>query len=149
MKTLLVGLLAILSTSAFAGFEAVEAIVEGDYVTKGKSPFKDSSLHIQRWAEEYVLTAERTQGELTFQMEARFQHSQKNEFEGFGEVTVVYPNGKGCRHKMAAKLYAYSDKVFYKENTPETMPYNPNGPCTAAGPYIWAAHPNAYELKAE
>ena len=52
---------------------------------------------------------------------------------------------QGCQHRMGIRVFLVDGKLFLRENTPRNIPYNPYGPCTAAGPYVWFDHPEAYE----
>lgn len=132
------------SAAALAAPEPVTVIADGTYVTSGVSRYKNGTLNLKRWGEEFVMRAELVQGPHLFPVVVTFKRGQGNEFVGAGKIYVRYSDTTGCVHRMGARVYAYEDRLFFKENTPQTIPFNPHGPCTPAGPYVWKAHPEPY-----
>jgi hypothetical protein len=145
MRTIALGLGFLLALSSTAQAQPTEVAV-GKYKTSGMSPYKDGTIDIVAWADRYKYEGKLVRNGREYEVKLTVAHIQGNQFGGNGTITVRYPNGTGCVHKMGARLWAYPDKVFLRENTPRYIPYNPNGPCTAAGPYVWHDHPEAYQL---
>ena len=121
------------------------AIPTGVYRTKGWSHYQNGEVTIAPWGHKFVMTAMLQQGNRLHAVKASLQPLGSGQYQGNGLITVNYGNHTGCQHRMGIRVFLVDGKLFLRENTPRNIPYNPYGPCTAAGPYVWFDHPEAYE----
>ncbi len=116
----------------------------GLYRTTGWSHYQNGEFKLAAWGYHQVMTAQLKKGEHLHDVKIRFQRVAENEYRGNGTITVRYGNNLGCQHRVGARMWVKEGQLFLRENTPQGIPFNPYGPCTAAGPYVWFDHPNAY-----
>ena len=138
--TLLFGL----ASLGFSGFGNAQPILEGTYQTEGWSHYDDSKFTITSWGPHYILSADLARDGRLYEVELRLTENEGNRYEGSGHIIVRYSETTGCLHRFAGIVYVYENRIYLRENTPRHIPYNPNGACSAAGPYIWFDHPEPY-----
>lgn len=133
-----------ISSLALADADVVHRSQPSTYITSGPSHYLNNTIRLDRWAEGLTMTAQLVKGDKVYDVEAFLQPESSNKFSGSGKIYVRYGGGYGCIHRFGVIVYAYEDRVYLRENTPRYIPYNPQGPCTAAGPYEWFNHPEPY-----
>jgi hypothetical protein len=86
-------------------------------------------------------------GEHLYEVEAFLDMRDSQTLRGSGMITVRYNNNRGCRHRFGVRVQVVDGQLWLYENTPQGIPYEPNSPCRAAGPYEWFHHPETYVLQ--
>lgn len=123
-----------------------QTLSEGTYVTPGASHYLNQQVSFEAWGNgAYDMHATLVDGEHLYETDATLNFVRPGEYSGSGMITVRYSEHRGCRHRFGVRVFVEDDgRIFLRENTPQYIPFNPSGPCTAAGPYVWFNHPEAY-----
>ena len=113
------------------------------YQTEGESHYQEGSFELKSWGPGFLMRAVLEKGDRTFPVEA-YLEPEDDAYRGSGYIISAFDTGKVCEHRFGVKIYFTDDGLFLRENTPEYIPDYPYGACTAAGPYEWFNHPDAY-----
>jgi hypothetical protein len=140
------GITLLLLASTGLAHDSAAPISEGTYITEGASPYLDGSFALEKWATGFNMTSTLLKDGREYATKVFLEPVGPNRYRGSGYITVRYENGTGCRHRFGAIVYVDDDGLYLRENTPKYIPYNPNGACTAAGPYEWFNHEAPYNL---
>ncbi len=132
---------------ASAAQGAAEMVIPGTYVTEGRSHYESGAVNLREHGYGYVMTANLVRGDHRFATEAYLEPVGAHTLRGNGFITVRYSETSGCRHRFGVRIEVKDGELWLYENTPRYIPYNPNGACTAAGPYEWFYHPESYKLQ--
>ena len=126
------------------------SVVGGVYVTTGESHYQNGEITVTPWGtDSFTMTAKLVDGERLYETEAFLEPQGNGRYQGSGVITVRYSDNTGCRHRFGIIADIDGESIWLRENTPQNIPYDPNGPCTAAGPYIWFNHEAPYVLQGE
>ncbi len=123
-----------------AGF-AAETVV---YKTQGASHYENGQVSLREHADSIVMKANLIDQGRSYAVEATLDPQGGDHFRGAGRIIVRYDDGTGCIHRFGVAITFKGNQAFLRENTPATIPYDPNGPCIPAGPYEWFNHPEPY-----
>ncbi len=134
-----VALVSLFSMSAVA--HASEWIT---FKTTGHSRYLNSEIRISRWADALLMKSILVDRGREFEVEATLEPQTENSYRGAGRITVRYENNRGCTHRFGAEIRISNGEIYLRENTPAAIPFDPNSPCVAAGPYEWYNYPEPY-----
>lgn len=120
---------------------AAEAVI---YKTEGTSHYENGQVSLREHGNSILMKAKLVDQGRIFPVEATLDPQGGNQYRGAGRIFVRYDDGTGCIHKFGVSITFKGSEAFLRENTPSTIPYDPNGPCIPAGPYEWFNHPEPY-----
>lgn len=139
MRTLLAFAFVALSLSSKAF--AAEPVI---YKTEGASHYENGQVSLREHGNSIVMKSNLVDQGRIYAVEATLDPQGGNQYRGAGRIFVRYDDGTGCIHKFGIAITFKGNEAFLRENTPATIPYDPNGPCIPAGPYEWFNHPEPY-----
>ena len=115
----------------------------GDYVTEGRSQYKEGKFTLEAWGDGYNMVATLMRDGREYEVKAFVRPTAANLYEGSGFVYVRYEHG-GCQHRFGTKIYVTESGMYLRDNMPRQIPYSPHGACQAAGLYMWTNHEAPY-----
>jgi hypothetical protein len=114
------------------------------FKTSGDSHYENGEIAVHRHGDALVMRARLVDRGRIHDVEATLDPQGAGHYRGSGKIKVRYEDGTGCLHRFGAAMTVQDDAIFLRENTPATIPWDPNGPCVPAGPYEWFNHPEPY-----
>lgn len=133
-------------------FEETSQLTPISYLETGSYGSRDGyfgGLHIQEWANDYVLTGYLSYQGVRVPFEAEVTSQRGNLFEGRGHITVTYTDGVRCSYSMEFSIDAYLEGLFIRSNIPTSIvidkPYGAG--CYRSGSYSNLRHPRPYIRK--
>lgn len=132
---------------SFAAQASPLQVADGTYLTTGESHYKNQEFTLQSWGDGYMMSAVLLKDGREFPVEAFLRPTSGNAYSGSGQIISAFDTGKVCKHRFGTKFFVTEAGLSLRENTPGSIPDYPYGACTAAGPYSWFNHPEAYTLQ--
>jgi hypothetical protein len=142
MKSILRGIISLL----FVILPATQIFADetGEYVTAGRSQYKDGKFSLSPWGDGYNMDTILVRDGREYEVKAFLRPAGDHLYEGSGFVYVRFDQSHGCRHRFATKIYVTDAGLYLRDNMPRQIPYDPYGACQAAGLYVWTNHEAPY-----
>jgi len=129
----------------FAASAQADTIREGTYTTEGESHYENGEITFKYdGLDTWIMTARLMNDGRVYDTKSYLTPTRGGNYDGSGIITVQYGDNRGCKHRFGLSVKIEGNHIYLRENTPHYIPYNPNGACTAAGPYVWFSHDHPY-----
>ncbi len=115
------------------------------FKTSGFSRYENGEIQLSQWANALLMKGVLIHGGMAYNVEASLEPQSQSTYRGSGRITVQYDNGRVCYHRFGIEMRMHNGGVYIRENTPQGIPYEPDYPCRAAGPYQWYLYPEPYQ----
>lgn len=133
------------ATSSFQGesLTPIEEIQAGNYTSTG-GYFR--GMEIKPWADMLIMNGYINYGGYFSRFTSTLQHTNANNFQGSGNLTVAYTDGSSCVYPIKIKIFAYSEGLYITSSQPNSVPTT-SGECYSTGGEAEFIHSEPYILE--